>query len=91
MSVTLIQPALSASAVPLFAYNPPSPPNVYNCDEYYAYPTPPLIADCRQAFKLLPNGPTPEPFYTEPGADRQHVLPLSVHYGQQPPRSYGPP
>lgn len=46
-------------------------------------PTPPLLADCREAFKLLPSGAAPILWYTEPAAgEERNVLPLEVHFGQ---------
>ena len=53
-----------------------------------SYPTPPLLADCREAFRLLPSGTVPTLWYTKPVAGEQrNVLPLEVHHGQQPPLS----
>lgn len=49
----------------------------------FRYPTPPNLADCREAFNFLPSGTIPTLWYTKPAAGEQrNVLPLEVHHGQ---------
>lgn len=81
MSLSLFQLAVNASAVQV-AYPPLSLPDVSNCKDYYANPSPPLLSDCQIAFKNLPSGTAPTAWYTQPAAgEERNVLPLEVYHG----------
>ena len=56
-------------------------PDSYVCDPFYTLPQPATLADCREAFNLLPEG-APQPFSYHFKDDDPNRLPITVGHGQ---------
>lgn len=78
MSLSLLFPSVS------LAYSPPIAPDLGNCDELYAEPSPATFADCQQAFQLIPSGPREIPWFVNPESQipkDPYDLPFNATYG----------
>ena len=80
MPSLLFQPSVNLTRLPS---NFPAPvlPDTYVCDSFYALPQPATLADCHEAFDLLPEG-APQPFSYYFSDDDPNRLPLTVGHGQ---------
>ncbi|KAL6715396.1 hypothetical protein ACLMJK_006357 [Lecanora helva] len=89
MPSTLLQPHLNITnllapyhlhQVPS-SFPPPTAPDTYTCDAWYATPHPPTALDCQHAFSLLPSGTEPEPFSYRFHESDPNQLPVEMSYG----------
>ena len=81
MVLSLLQP-LNATFAPS-PYPFPVAPDSFTCNDHYAYPKPPVRADCRIAFEQLPKGDGPEPFSYFFSDDDPNKLPISAVHGMK--------
>ena len=82
-NATLFQNSYHLNDVPS-SFPAPVAPDGYNCDDWYAAPEPPTVADCRVAFSLLPSGTADEQFSYDFPAGDPNLLPIKVSHGASP-------